>query len=396
MMKRLLLSSLGFGTLLVSGCDPNAGEPDFGVRDLGSCNFEGLGPADEFAYVINRGSGDVTIINPRRCEVEGTIELGGEPVKANASASGKYVYVANYTRNVVSIIDTDVNVVVDELAVIEAPEFVQFSSDHRVIWVFGDGEDVSLLDVKNNSIGGTVTVGAGAKSLTMNEDYPYKAYVALEEQAEIKVFDTSDYSVITTIPVGDTPRGIDFSDASNNAYVCTGNGVEVISTSGATSESVIKTITLSAPCSDITFDHTGRYGWIKLDGAHGMAIIDAQTDELVTEFGLDTGVDDLAFFRHTSQVVTVDHESSEATLLDADSYTTNTTFTVGAGTDNAAIRQRAMIESLDLRHAYILNPGENTMTIYDTLRREVRGTIPVGENAYYVVVAGPGGGSCCD
>jgi YVTN family beta-propeller protein len=77
----------------------------------------GSGPVDvavtgKMAYVVNQGSGTVSVVMLDRKAVLKTITVGSQPSHAVLSQNGQYLYVSDTGSDSVSIISTQANEVV--------------------------------------------------------------------------------------------------------------------------------------------------------------------------------------------------------------------------------------------------------------------------------------------
>ncbi len=158
-------------------------------------------------YVTNLLSDFVTIIDPSPNDIVGKLSVEGFYFGKDVSNDGKFAYFL-YTsggvrHGIVSVIDTDLNLV------------------------------TATADVLNGPYGVAVTP---------NGQYSYATHFDLF--GTVTVTDTSTNLVIASIPVGSYPFGIAITPDGNNAYVNNNfdGTVSVISTSGNT---VTKTIKLN-------------------------------------------------------------------------------------------------------------------------------------------------------
>src|SRR5262249_20779118 len=86
---------------------PSAGAPPANSEQLiQPVNPSTAGSAQGLlAYVVNRSSNDVTVVDLAGNQVRGTIGVGREPQEVAAAPDGSRVYVANRADNSISVID---------------------------------------------------------------------------------------------------------------------------------------------------------------------------------------------------------------------------------------------------------------------------------------------------
>jgi DNA-binding beta-propeller fold protein YncE len=130
------------------------------------------------------------------------------------------VYVSNATDGVIDIIDGCTLTIVGILGVSEG-EPVGLSVNpfnHRLYVPLGDGS-VDIFDTKQRSLLSTTTVGS-ANSFAAVNLVTGSVYVtdAVTGPSTISVLNQSG-AVTTTVPVGDTPYGLDVDSITNRTYV---------------------------------------------------------------------------------------------------------------------------------------------------------------------------------
>ena len=128
-------------------------------------------------YVVNRGSGNVSVIdavtnkvidaNPATATTVDAIKVGSTPQQIAISPDGKSAYVTNYGSNTVSIIDTVTNKVVDAnpattavdaIAVRSNPDGVALSADGSLVYVANGDDRISVIDTKTKTVVSTLQV----------------------------------------------------------------------------------------------------------------------------------------------------------------------------------------------------------------------------------------------
>ncbi len=128
-------------------------------------------------YVVNRGSGNVSVIdavtnkvidaNPATATTVDAIKVGSTPQQIAISPDGKSAYVTNYGSNTVSIIDTVTNKVVDAnpattavdaIAVRSNPDGVALSADGSLVYVANGDDRISVIDTKTKTVVNTLRI----------------------------------------------------------------------------------------------------------------------------------------------------------------------------------------------------------------------------------------------
>lgn len=133
------------------------------------------------AYITNSGTNTVSVIDAFLHAVIATVPVGDTPTGVDVNPAGTRVYVANQADNTISVIDTSTDTVIATYA----------------------GADLS-------GPTGLVTNAAGTRLYVTNSTGDNVS--VLDITADLPVF-------ITTIPVGDTPIGVDISPILVNGTI---------------------------------------------------------------------------------------------------------------------------------------------------------------------------------
>ena len=160
-----------------------------------------VNPTDNNIYVANRGSNEVSIIDPSSNSVIETLEVGEYLMDLELNPNDGYLYVATYFSNAVSVIDISSNKVVGSVEVGNHRYSVQLNPINSRIYVAVSGSDiVSIIDSDTNTVVDTVEVGNTPLAI---EDNPanYNMYVTNFNSEDVSVIDTGLSSLLS--PVAD-------------------------------------------------------------------------------------------------------------------------------------------------------------------------------------------------
>ena len=189
------------------------------------------------AYVANYSSDTVSVIDTATDSVGATVTVGLNPLGVAVSPDGSRVYVTNYGSGTVSVIDTATDSVVATVTVGSNPIGVAVSPDGSRVYVANAGSNtVSVIDTANDTVGATVTVGSGPYGVAVSPDGS-RVYAANYGSGTVSVIDAATDSVVATVTVGSSPESL-------GAFV--GPGALIAGNSSA-SGSVGSQITASVP-----------------------------------------------------------------------------------------------------------------------------------------------------
>ncbi|MBU0664416.1 MAG: CxxxxCH/CxxCH domain-containing protein [Proteobacteria bacterium] len=190
-----------------------------------------------------------------------TVNVGNNPKGVAATPNGKYIYVANYDDNTVSVVARATQTVVATVPSGNGPTGVDVTPNGAYVYVtnFTDNT-VSVISTTDNSVIKTITVGANPNGIAVSPNGAY-AYVTNYGDNTVSVIQTSDNTVVVTINVGINPFGIAFTPDGSRVYVTnyTDNSVSVIKTSDNT---IIKTITDVLSPKGIASTPDGRFIYV--------------------------------------------------------------------------------------------------------------------------------------
>jgi YVTN family beta-propeller protein len=208
-----------------------------------ACVFASAQTLAQNAYITNGSSAanSVTVIDTETNTVTATIPVGLIPVGVAVTPNGRKVYITNsgFNENTVSVIATATNKVIATIPVGREPGGVAVTPNGRKVYVANALDNtVSVIDAATNMvIGSPIPVGLapdgvavtpsrrqnGEENRTDEREDRAKAaskvYVANFDANTVSVIDTATNTVIATIPVGTSPRGVAVTPDGSTVYV---------------------------------------------------------------------------------------------------------------------------------------------------------------------------------
>lgn len=258
-----------------------------GIEPIGVCTS----PDGSKAYVTNLISSSVSVINTATYTVVATIGVGGNPIGIASSPDGSKVYVANSASQSVSVINTVTNTVSATFAAGINPSGLDLSPDGSVLYIsnnHGSG-NVTAVNTTTNLIITTIGVGDLALGIDASPDGS-KVYVANSQSNTVSVINTSTNTVIATIPVSSAPIGVVVSPDNSRVYVSNTIGnVAVINT---TTNTVLTSITtgLNGGLFGISISPDGSRVYVaNRYVGNNVAVIDAVTNSVMTTIAVGSG-----------------------------------------------------------------------------------------------------------
>ena len=248
------------------------------------------------AYVANRGSNSVSVIDTQSNEVVGSpITVGEWPDSIAITPDGKTAYVANGRSDSVSVIDTQTNEVVSSpIMVGEVPSAIAVTPNGRRAYVTDAwSNSVSVIDTQTNEVvGSPITVDREPGQIAVAPDGT-RAYFTDYFDGRVSQIDTQIDQLVgpleelgepNGIIVGSEPTGIAISPNGKTVYVANsfGEGVSVIDTE--TNNAIKKILDGGNPFytgGGVAFSPNGQSAYVVESHGGGVREIDTETNEVV-------------------------------------------------------------------------------------------------------------------
>jgi len=254
-------------------------------------------PDGRFAYVANdnndgiMGGDTVSVIDLATNAVVATIvipDFGSnldQPYTVTINAAGTKAYITNSNVNSITIIDIATNTISGTITGFDGPSGMVITPDGNTAYVnnyggalgvgSGNGTTVRVVDLTTNTITGipiTVGLAPAALAITPNGKFVYVAnYVdGNPGTGTVSIIQTSDNTVVGTIPGFSGPFNIVISADGTRAYVTNfgsnnfspvGTTVSVID---LTTNQVIDSITVGTQPSGIAITPNGRFAYVTI------------------------------------------------------------------------------------------------------------------------------------
>jgi YVTN family beta-propeller protein len=135
------------------------------------------------------------------------------------TTSGSFAYVVNYGSDNISVISLSTNAVIATIPVGVAPYRVVFTPDGSKAYVTNTVDDtVSVIDTATHTVIATVPVGVGPLTLDVSPDGT-KVYVANNTSRTISIIDTAMDAVTGSFTLPFAPGGIAFSPDGSEVWI---------------------------------------------------------------------------------------------------------------------------------------------------------------------------------
>jgi YVTN family beta-propeller protein len=282
-----------------------------------------------------------------------TVIVGGDPQGVAVDADGKHAYVASYADNALRVIDTNSQQVVGSIHVGANPLGVAVDPDSRHAFVTNFSENsVSVIDTATGKLIKNVPVGKNPASVAV---FPRSHYALVTNfySGSVSVINSATLKVIGAVPVGIQPDGVAIDPRGELAYVAN-SGSNTISVIDIKTQKLVRTVLVGRAPQKVAIDPDGRHIYVTNFGDNTVSVINAPVNL------------DLAYIQDY--------------LLKLKNLKVNSVIPVG-------INPRGLAVSKDSHHAFVVNVGEDTMSVIDTENSTVLSTSYVGFTPDQVAVS---------
>jgi uncharacterized repeat protein (TIGR01451 family) len=255
------------------------------------------------AYVANRFSNNVSVVNTSTHAVVATVTVGALPFGVAVRPDGERAYVTNFVGNSVSVINTATNTVVATVSVGTGPNNPAVTPDGTRLYVpNGSSDNVSVINTATNAVVATVAVGDDPRHLAITPDGT-RAYVSNSASGNLSVIDTNPaspafHTVIATVATATFSRGIAITPNGARAYVAVGLGifpgpdqVKVVDTNPAspTVHTVLATITVQSSPLAVAITPDGTRVYVVNNGSNSVSVISTATNTVTATLSPGAG-----------------------------------------------------------------------------------------------------------
>jgi YVTN family beta-propeller protein len=211
--------------------------------------------AEEFLYVENTDSGDISVISVAKLEVVATIKIGLFPDDVTASSDGRVVY-ANRVQ----------------------------SMRHPFSKHAGESGEVVAISTDTDAILWRASVHGWAQHLALSAD-DRRLYVPLYDHMWIEVVDTEKHEVVDRIPAAMGSHGMRLSPDGRRLYVGS-MFMDVLLVIDLKSGRPVKRIAFKDAVRPFAFTHDEKLLYVQLSRLHGFQVVDLEHNKIIRQVDL--------------------------------------------------------------------------------------------------------------
>ena len=198
-------------------------------------------PSGDRVYVSNHFSDSISVVDAVGSAVLATVRVGRKPTGVAVHPDGSRVYVACRDSHAVTIVDAERNAPIATIALParSSPEGLAVAPDGRRVYVCAlDGNALVVLDTASNALVGSARLGPGPYAVAV---HPSGSPVYVTTTDSVVVVDAATNAAVGAIAVERWPRGIAITPDGRQLYVASrdAGSVQVVDTTNA---SVVATL----------------------------------------------------------------------------------------------------------------------------------------------------------
>jgi YVTN family beta-propeller protein len=332
-----------------------------------------LGVFHSLAQAVGLSGPDTTSITVP-VSITATTGVGSRPQGIAVSPDGKYLYVANYGDNTVSVIDTATNSVITTVTVGTASPCDGQCGPYGLT-VAPDGSRVYVTD-------------SGFQP-AFNADGSIAYYFP---ETTVSVIDTATYTVTNTIDVGQGPVSVAVSPDGKRVYVGYPGGPTPVRVIDTDTNTVISETTNLWGSLALAVSPDGKRVYVAgLNQYNSVSVIDTTSNTVDPLGSLPGGASAIATSPDGTRlyVTSQNRTGSSLTVLNAADGAVIDTIPLSTHSEDGQPWQGVAV-SPDGKRVYVVDPSTNSVLEVDTATNTVTGSIPVGDGPQAMVVSPDG------
>ncbi len=210
------------------------------------------------------------------------LSTNADPQSVAFNPSGTLAYIADQSGGYVNITSATTNLLIAKTPYVGNPSAVALNPSGTLAYVTSLSGTVNVIDVASNTVVNTIIVGASAKGVLFNSDGSL-AYVLNTGPGSISVIDTATNSVVNTIPnIGTGAFAINPSSTLIYVVSYTNSGVpapvNVISTAA---NAIVNTIYVNSGADGVAFSPSGAIAYVADQNPGNVSVINVAANSVV-------------------------------------------------------------------------------------------------------------------
>ncbi|MDD2717724.1 MAG: S8 family serine peptidase [Candidatus Wallbacteria bacterium] len=288
----------------------------------------------KYAYVVNYGPDNLSVINLATNKVVSTIAVGKAPLSAAATPAGDQVYVANAGGSSLSVIATATNTVAATIN-ITYPRFARSNPNGKTIYVTYASGSIEAIDIATKTVKAAVLYSGKCRYLAFSPAGD-KLYAAGNMSPVIHVVNTATNIETDSMEVPGYPAQIEIAESGEKAYVNLPweHKILVINLSDKSSSE----IQLAGVSSDMALSPDSQFLYVPYQDLGVIEVIETAGNSLVkTIYDSGRGTYAIAFSYDGTKAYATNCQNDQVLVINSLTHTIASTISLPAGSSPVAI-----------------------------------------------------------
>jgi YVTN family beta-propeller protein len=249
---------------------------------------------NEYMYVINETSNNVSVIDINDYSIVSTISVGLQPRGGVLSNDSKLLYVSNFSADTISVINPLTLTVLSTIPVGDGPYGLTYDTVNEVLYV-AEYNAGTVSSIPVSTIVNTYTTGTRPIQPGFNENN-LQVYVPNSLSNTVVSIDTIKGITASTItmPPGSLPRYCLYVPTNNTVYTVL-NGTNQVITINPVTNTTGTTITVGTNPQSMAFDVNSNRLYVTNLVTDNVSVIDINTNEVVKTITVGDGPRGIAY-----------------------------------------------------------------------------------------------------
>src|SRR5271168_337580 len=297
-----------------------------GVAALACLYFATPIAAADTIYVSNEKDNTITVVDGASLMPVKTIPVGQRPRGILLSKDEKSLYICASDSDHIEVLDLADDKVVRTLPSGADPEYFALDPTGKLLYVANEDDNlVTIVDIDRGAVVTEIPVGVEPEGMGISPDGKYLVNTS-ETTNMAHVIDTAKREVVANILVDSRPRRVEWTADGAQFWVSAeiGGTVSVID---AAKRQIVKKITFAVPWVPteaiqpvgIAITKDRKLAFVALGPANRVAVVDAQSFDVLRYLLVGQRVWSLAFSPDQSRLFTTNGVSNDISVIDVGS-----------------------------------------------------------------------------
>ncbi|WP_158502470.1 mersacidin/lichenicidin family type 2 lantibiotic [Vitiosangium sp. GDMCC 1.1324] len=334
----------------------------------------------KYLYLYDRATTMVRVLDiAKKALTAASIDLGTIPSMLAITPAGDRIYTANGRNDTVSVIDTSSNTILTTIPVSRAPVRLTVTPDGKRVYVACfDSSTVDVIDVATNTATGSIKLRSRPNCLAATPDNRF-VYAALPFLGHVHEIDTVTNTVTAEVDLKAASRVDGIEAIAFGAPLASDHQVEaLVALSGAdrlwmSGPFGAGTLPVGTAPICVALAPDCRRAYVANHDSGDVSVIDLLTRTVLRTIPVGTGAGPrpvgIAVSPDSTTVYVANSGQDSLTVIDTRTFSTQD-FAVGDTPVGVAV-------AADGEFVYVTNFFSGTVSVYDSTKKRVTGSIPV-------------------